>query len=279
MPITPGQVFAKFRQIPEMQNLIRDCYYDDVQEAAQRFALSSEFAAVLDYAQLYEKHPSSLVLDLGGGNGMASLAWEKCGYKAILLEPDSDPIVGYGAIHPLIVQGQTRVQVCAAYGESIPFANNTFDIVYIRQVLHHIHELDKVAAEIWRVLRPGGLYIATREHVVSKPEDLSSFLAGHLIHQYTGGEGAYTANAYIHSIQQAGFRKLHVLRRWESVINYYPATSEQVHNMVTVNLARRFGWRFAHHIVRVPAIYHLFLQLIVNRDDEPGRMYSFLALK
>lgn len=277
--LTPGQVFARFREQPEMQAFIRDCYYDAVQAAAARFADSAEFAEVLAYARAQGKGAPGMVLDVGGGNGMASLAWEQAGYRAILLEPDADPIVGFGAIMPLIAQGKTGVRVCAAFGESIPFPDATFDIVYIRQVLHHIHDLDALAVEIRRVLKPGGLYIATREHVVDNAQDLATFLAGHIIHQQTGGEGAYSAAAYEGAMRKAGFREVQVLRRWQSIINYYPATADQVRDRVAAALSQRTGWQVAKRLVRVPWVYRWLLNRYAARDTEPGRMYSFLAVK
>lgn len=44
-------------------------------------------------------------------------------------------------------------------GYNIPFAENTFDIVFSSNVLEHIRELDKILFEIKRVLKPSGLAI------------------------------------------------------------------------------------------------------------------------
>jgi hypothetical protein len=42
--------------------------------------------------------------------------------------------------------------------------------------------------EIARVLRPSGRFIAVRDHVISKPEDLPKFLDTHPLHNLYGGE-------------------------------------------------------------------------------------------
>jgi len=276
---TPGQVFAHFKQLPEMQEFIRACYYDDVQEAARRFCCSSEFAEVKSFVAKWGKEPPGLVLDLGGGNGMGSLAWEMNGYRAILLEPDPDIVVGYGAILPLITQGRTAVRVCAAVAESIPFPETVVDIVYIRQVLHHVPDLDKAAAEIHRVLKPGGVCLATREHVISKREDLERFRAAHIIHKYTGGENAYLAEEYIRALRRAGFKHVTVRRRWESSINYYPTTGDQLTDILIQHAQGFCGECAAQRLVRIRPIHRLLSRLLASRDDEPGRMYSFLAVK
>jgi ubiquinone/menaquinone biosynthesis C-methylase UbiE len=279
LPTTPGQVFAHFRQLPEMQQLVRDCYYDDVADAANRFYASAEFAEVKEQAAAYGQQPPGLVLEIGGGNGMASVAWERSGFQTILLEPDADKIVGYGALIPLINQGKTKTKVCASFGEYLPFASNSFDIVYVRQVLHHIHDLDSFHKEVYRVLKPGGLYIATREHVISKLSDLDTFLAAHVVHQYTHGENAYLLDDYVGAIQHAGFNQIKVLSRWKSIINYYPMTKPQVRSLVAQRLRKYTGKQLAHYLSLLEPIYDAGTTYLSKRDNYPGRMYSFFATK
>ncbi len=43
--------------------------------------------------------------------------------------------------------------------ENLGFANNYFDQIYALDVLEHVDNLDRVIAEAWRVLRPGGEFI------------------------------------------------------------------------------------------------------------------------
>ena len=40
--------------------------------------------------------------------------------------------------------------------EALPFADDTFDIVYSNGVLHHTHDTHRAINEVYRVLRPGG---------------------------------------------------------------------------------------------------------------------------
>ena len=47
-------------------------------------------------------------------------------------------------------------QLQTADAENLPFANNSFDIVYSWGVLHHSPNTPKAVDEVWRVLRPGG---------------------------------------------------------------------------------------------------------------------------
>ena len=43
-------------------------------------------------------------------------------------------------------------------GTDLPFADDSFDIVYSRQVFEHVRHPDRVVAEIARVLKPGGIF-------------------------------------------------------------------------------------------------------------------------
>ncbi len=43
-------------------------------------------------------------------------------------------------------------------GESIPFADGTFPVVYCCDVLEHVRDLPKVIGEIYRVTKPGGVF-------------------------------------------------------------------------------------------------------------------------
>ena len=47
-------------------------------------------------------------------------------------------------------------ELCVADAESLPFAENSFDIVYSWGVLHHSPRTDIAIKEVYRVLKPGG---------------------------------------------------------------------------------------------------------------------------
>ena len=49
-----------------------------------------------------------------------------------------------------------RSQLQTADAENLPFADNTFDVVYSWDVLHHSPNTPKAIDQVWRVLRPGG---------------------------------------------------------------------------------------------------------------------------
>jgi SAM-dependent methyltransferase len=50
-------------------------------------------------------------------------------------------------------------------GVALPFADAAFDVVYSRQVFEHIRHPDTVAAEVCRVLKPGGVFIGSLSYL------------------------------------------------------------------------------------------------------------------
>lgn len=273
---TPGKLFAYWRTLPDMHDFVRKCYYDNVQDAANRFYNSEEFAEVQRLVNRYLKTDTRRLLDIGGGNGFATLAWEKAGFEAVLVEPDDDPIVGYGAIQPLIDEQKTQIQLLNIYGENIPFPGESFDVIYVRQVLHHIEDLHNFMREVYRLLKHGGVFIATREHVISKQQDKEVFFERHNLHRYTQGENAYLLKEYTSSMKQANLVVKEAFRY--SVINYMPNDQMTFRDMT----ARKFkflGMPFARFLANNPITFAIVQKLVAWQDNTPGRMYSFVATK
>ena len=277
--LTEAQVVKRFRQMPEMHKLVEDCYWDeDFLSAAKRFYGSEEFSDVIKYISSNNIGPPGLVLDLGGGNGVASLAFYWSGYHVVLVEPDNSDVVGLGVIAPFSKQGKYDIRLCAAMGESLPFSNSTFDIVYARQVLHHLTDLDVVCAEVHRVLKPKGVFIAAREHVISRPGDLGIFLENHPVHRYTGGENAFLLREYSEALKKAGFRHVNVLGPLDSVINYYPMSCSHYADICRPALDKYVGARLGRYLATCGVIGKLYVRYLTIRDQTPGRPYSFIAV-
>ena len=262
---------------PDRQDLVRACYYDDsVMEAAQRFVSSEEWQAVLDIANDWMKGD---VLDLGAGNGISSYAFAIAGCKVTSLEPNPSDIVGAGAIAKLAKESNLDIEVIQSFGESLPFADNSFDIVYGRQVLHHADNLPKLCQEAARVLRPKGLFIATREHVISQTQDLEIFLQSHPLHQLYGGENAFLLKQYYDAISQAGLTLQASYGHYQSVINYAPITRSQYQQNIANKLKKYVGWQLANWLSNQSNFIKLVSNIHTWRDRTAGRLYSFVATK
>jgi ubiquinone/menaquinone biosynthesis C-methylase UbiE len=274
--LTWEQAVQWLRNQAEQEQLVKACYYDDpITEAATRFAESEEFQAVLALANL---KVNSTVIDFGAGRGIGSYGFARLGHDVTALEPDASDTVGRGCIEVLARLSGVTINVSADSAEHISAPDNIFDLAYCRAALHHARSLQTVCEEVFRVLKPGGMLIATREHVLSHETDLPQFLAAHPLHHLYGGEMAYTLTTYLNSLQSAGFRTIKTLGPRESVINAYPASlanlDDQSRRYWSDRLRRLGRWISRSAFARTAA-----LRRLDHQDQQPGRLYSFIAIK
>jgi SAM-dependent methyltransferase len=254
------------RRQPGQEWLVRACFYDDpLLDAAIRYWESTEWQAV----RAFLPGECGAALDIGAGRGISSYALARDGWKVTALEPNPSAVVGAGAIRGLAEAARLEIEVTETWGEQLPFADATFDAVHCRQVLHHARDLGQLCGEIGRVLKPGGRFIATREHVISRREDLQAFLDMHPLHKLYGGENAFLLDEYVNAIQGGGIRLEHVLNPQASDINLYPETL----NDVRVRFAKRYHWP-------LPALIpDKLLAWQGARSNFPGRVYTFVGHK
>lgn len=272
------EAVAWLRQQPDQSQMVADCYYDDpLIEAAERYWRSPEWQAV----QALLVGRTGLALDIGAGRGIASYALARGGFTVTALEPDPSALVGAGAIRALAGEARLPITVVEEFSERLPFADATFDVVFARAVLHHSRDLEAACREFFRVLKPGGMFLAIREHVISSPDDLPRFLTQHPLHRLYGGEHAYLLGQYHDAIVQAGFALPKTLSPWHSPVNFAPYDLASLQG----ELARRAGLGVPRlmHLVRallaLPGAWSLARALLVRLDRRPGRLYSFVATK
>lgn len=274
--LTVDDAVRLMRERPEYADVVRDAYLGrDVEDSYRRFASSAEFREL--GGLLADAIRDSVVVDLGAGIGIASRAFLDAGARHVYaLEPDPSDEVGQGAIRRLTAS--PKVDIVSSYAERIPLASGSVDIVYARQVLHHTRDLDAAVAECARVLRPGGYFVACREHVVADDAELAAFLASHPVHQLVGGEHAYTLEQYTTAIERAGLTVLHTLAPWDSVINAFPIarSAQELRNLPRRLLTSRFG-PLGGLAARIPFVANRLWARI--RRSSPGQMYSFVTRK
>jgi ubiquinone/menaquinone biosynthesis C-methylase UbiE len=262
-------------------DLVNCCYLDrDNLEAAKRFTASEEFIEVSQLLKLKHRPIPAQVLDLGCGNGIASYAFSSLGCAVTAVDPDTSDDVGLMAAERLrnhISNGSiTTIQGTA---ESLPFADNTFDIIYERQALHHFSNLVQGLSECNRVLKPGGSFLATREHVVNNLQQLEQFLSEHILHQKHGGENAYQLNYYTNSLKQAGFTTVQKIGPMDSVINHWPYSNTDVTHAMRNWLTSHLGSTLGNSITKTSFSEKAYRRVKSMRDKSPGRLYSFLCIK
>ncbi len=275
--MTKDDAVRYIRSEPKYASLVYDSYMgEDVLSCAHRFFHSDEFSYIRKL--LKDSLSQGKVLDLGAGNGIASFAFASCGAKKVYaLEPDRSDEVGAGAIRR--IKGNLPIEVLSSFAEEIPLADSEVDIAYARQVLHHVQNLPAVMREVARVLKTGGVFIACREHVIDKPEELQVFLDEHIMHQLSGGENALYLDDYLTAINSSGLKLEKVFDPWDTIVNAFPIMRSEAELKAFPKKLLKDKFGFTGSILAyVPGIDALVWHRI-RQHKLPGRLYSFFARK
>lgn len=106
--------------------------------------------------RLLDKHSREAtwqVLDLGCGTGMMANLLEERGHRVVALDLRPEGLAAIRTANP-------RLSVVQADVTKLPLANACCDLVLLLDVLEHADDR-RVMAEVFRVLRPGGIALAT----------------------------------------------------------------------------------------------------------------------
>jgi 2-polyprenyl-3-methyl-5-hydroxy-6-metoxy-1,4-benzoquinol methylase len=108
----------------------------------------------LDFFNLV-KNKKSKILDIGCGFGYFLKFLFKKNYKNLIgIDPDKN----------LLKTVPKKIKTYSYYGNKTKFKNNSFDVIFIYMVLHHLHndkEYYETVNEIHRILKPNGLVFIT----------------------------------------------------------------------------------------------------------------------
>lgn len=208
-----------------LRELVRLCYKTpDFPDNARRFHDSDEFRAVLE---MFENlgvtaGPDRRVLDFGCGNGVASYSLARAGFEVTGLDSSQGLLAGLGAAKMLDGLDGVSIDFQSHSGEAFDFSDNTFDVVYIREVLHHIHNLTDFLSQVYRILKPGGIVCCLRDVVIWSEAQRADFFDKHPLNFITQDEGCYYLYEYLLAFVESGLCLKRVLSPTDSAINTYP---------------------------------------------------------
>lgn len=125
-------------------------------EEARAFYFENRYHEWVAVETLLEGHDlaGSDVLDIGAGVGFDARRLELRGARVTALE-----------FSPILAEaGHTAfpsIRWIGGFSHALPFANGSFDFVFINAALHHMRDIPVAIAEALRVLRPDGLLITS----------------------------------------------------------------------------------------------------------------------
>jgi 2-polyprenyl-6-hydroxyphenyl methylase / 3-demethylubiquinone-9 3-methyltransferase len=96
------------------------------------------------------------VLDLGCAGGFMAEALAERGSRVVGIDPAADAI---GAARRHARGAGLNIQYDVGVGEALPYKAANFDAVVCVDVLEHVADLNRVLAEVARVLRTGGFFL------------------------------------------------------------------------------------------------------------------------
>lgn len=287
--MTWEETIQKIRANPEYDELVEKAYFDeDLVLNVERFRSSEEYAATVSLIKEYAPSAKS-ILDIGSGNGISAISFALDGFDVTVSEPDASDTIGAGAIRKLKAHYNiANMDIHEEFAENIQFDGRLFDIVYVRQAMHHAYDLNKFISNLAGLIKPGGHLFTIRDHVVYNDDDKKWFLQEHPLHKFYGGENAFTQREYETAITNAGLAIKKVLKHFDSVINYFPLTSAQYQETILQKeselsqiLEKKIG--VLGKLKLLQAIYKkrnpIRPEVIFNEKNIAGRMYSFVAHK
>lgn len=273
----------------EFKNLVEKAYFDeDLHLNVERFKQSEEFIETLQLIRQYQPDAKN-ILDIGSGNGISSVALALEGYNVVTIEPDPSDTVGTGAIRTLkTYYNLPNLKIFEAFAEELQLENESFDIVYARQCMHHAYDLDKFVAEASRVTKKNGLFITIRDHVIFDKKDKEWFLENHPLQKFYGGENAFTSKEYKTAMLNSGLKIEKEIKYFDNIINYFPSSETDILNMLQIakskavlHLKKKIGVLSKIYFLQVLYFKKIGLskESVYDENKIPGRMYSYIAIK
>jgi ubiquinone/menaquinone biosynthesis C-methylase UbiE len=123
-------------------------YFEEIEE--DRYSLQPEIFSFAEFTRYHGKK----MLEVGVGAGTDFLQWVRAGTEAhgIDLTREAVEHVRYR----LSLYGLEAKDIRVGDSESLPYDDDSFDVVYSWGVIHHTPNTEQAMREIIRVCRPGG---------------------------------------------------------------------------------------------------------------------------
>jgi len=100
--------------------------------------------------------PESTLLEIGFKHGRESLWFASRSFNIVAVEIVGKHCKGIKENFKRVGLGKNTATVVQADGQYLPFRENSFDLVYCEEVLHHVPSVRKITTEMYRVTKRNG---------------------------------------------------------------------------------------------------------------------------
>ena len=117
---------------------------------------------------LVEATQPEAVLDIATGTGDLAISLAETNAKKIIGLDISEGMLAVGRKKIAAKKLSERIQMVQADSEALPFEDNSFDAITVAFGVRNFEHLEKGLAEIYRVLKSGGLFVVLETSVPTK---------------------------------------------------------------------------------------------------------------
>jgi len=190
------------------------------------------------------------VLDIGSGSGACAVLLAKNYFAKQVVGIDVEPPVCDAARDHVLAAGLSEtVSIELVSPGVLPFENSTYDVVFSKDSIIHIPDKSALAADVFRVLKPGGQFAAS-DWLISHDGKPSPEMS-----EYIKAEGLEFAMAspgeYKDALVKAGFVEIELVNRnpWYSKVAENEL--EWLKGPDRKDLSKRHGKEFIDHQVEI----------------------------
>jgi ubiquinone/menaquinone biosynthesis C-methylase UbiE len=247
-PIKTGDLYKDEVQNQWDNNPCGSQYVKEAQQHTLEWYLEVERYRYVEYAPWMPKvmefadHAGEDLLEVGGGIGTDHAQFAKHGVRTTDVDLSSG--------HLALAQENFRLRGLTGRfvhhdAETIPFPDDSFDVVYSNGVIHHTPNTDRVVAEMFRVLRPGGKAIvmvyAENSIYYWRSLVMGLGLRDRMLETYSIGE-IMSRSVEMTSTGSRPLVKVYTKPRLRALFSQFERISIEQHQLVAAEVPRGLRW-------------------------------------
>jgi SAM-dependent methyltransferase len=199
-PWSPEDEYAYYCVTPQLVQLHAQHQLEFEREAHLAGLQLARSMGILDAAKLAR----SRILDIGAGECVLTEALARAAGAAEVIAVDAVPKQLWApAAH---YRDASNLRFVIADATDLPYETASFDLAVAHLMLHHIEPVGPVFSEVFRVLRPGGVFVAM------EPAPIAGMLGHEVISK---NEAPVAARVFVAQARKAGFVDVEVKYWWE----------------------------------------------------------------